>query len=755
MSSDQCDTPSVTLTEATDPDPARQATSPKPILISGQTPPTPSPVQGHASKRSLTGSDLFSGLRIISNVQQESDLNDPSGFPDCHVITSIDEFEFKGIIGCGSSAVVHSAIYLPLNKRVAVKVIDLDMFERNQIDELRTQILLFLDDTGSCLDIMKNSFPEGLDESSIAVILKQALEGLAYFHKNGHIHRDVKAGNLLMDEDGSVLLADFGVSSSLMETGGRGLRKTFVGTPCWMAPEVMEQAGYDYKADVWSFGITAIELASGHAPFAKLPPLKVLMMTLSNDPPTLVRETSKHKYSRLLKEMVDMCLNKDPSKRPTSEKLLQHPFFKQTKKKEYLIKTLLSEIQPLEQRQHRRIQQKEIFNAKTDEWNFNDDEEEQQPTSGSTDIHPPKRHISFGDVVIRSPQLNAEPSSALLNTNTSQPAEILAATPPKKSRFVIEDTTRDGVEQNKGLSSPGWPTASELTDTRFNNSYDVVETGVKIGRFSINQLSRQPSATEHASSASLDSKQMSRTVSHDNTGLGNNTNHTGNSSISHGASLSCDSVFASLGLPLARERSGQSRSFTTQYHPMDQEGLKGIMRAEHFKKIENTSSSGNHLAAEKADGTYHSPESSLSSISSSFPSYPYSRDQTFRVPCDPVIVAIFHSQIEEMLKHNEAQRLLLHDLFQTMSIKSKENGTTENMSDTQTLLAQQLHFGNSGKAGHHTNSFSEADLATIDSLQRQFELLTREKTTLKNENDSLRREIEQLQRKRSSDQAHE
>lgn len=168
---------------------------------------------------------------------------------------------------------------------------------------------------GSCLDIMKTRFPDGLDELSIATILKQTLEALLYLHKNGHIHRDVKAGNLLVDEDGTVLLGDFGVSSSLMETGERGMRKTFVGTPCWMAPEVMEQAEYDYKADIWSFGITAIELATGHAPFAKYPPLKVLMMTLSNDPPTLDREGTIHKYSKYFKEMIDMCLSKDPAKR--------------------------------------------------------------------------------------------------------------------------------------------------------------------------------------------------------------------------------------------------------------------------------------------------------------------------------------------------------------------------------------------------------------------------------------------------------
>lgn len=246
-------------------------------------------------------------------------------------------------VGFGSSAIVYHTTYLPLNIEVAVKMIDLDHFERDQIDELRREIQVmtlckhanllrilasFVHDSklwivtpylrgGSCLDIMKTGFRDGLDEAAIVTILLQALQGLDYLHRDGHIHRDVKAGNLLMDSDGTVQLADFGVSSSLMEDmERRGVRKTFVGTPCWMAPEVMEMTrGYDTKADIWSFGITALELAYGHAPFAKYPPMKVIYLTLSSAPPTLDRKRSKHKYSRTFKEMIDQCLQKDPNKR--------------------------------------------------------------------------------------------------------------------------------------------------------------------------------------------------------------------------------------------------------------------------------------------------------------------------------------------------------------------------------------------------------------------------------------------------------
>ncbi|PSR87575.1 Serine/threonine-protein kinase [Actinidia chinensis var. chinensis] len=276
-------------------------------------------------------------------------------------------------VGEGVSATVHRALCIPLNETVAIKVLDLEKCN-NDLEGIRREVqtMTLIDHPnvlrahcsfttghhlwvvmpymagGSCLHIMKSSYPEGFEEPVIATLLREVLKALVYVHSQGHIHRDVKAGNILVDSDGAVKLADFGVSACMFDTGDRQRsRNTFVGTPCWMAPEVMQQLhGYDFKADIWSFGITALELAHGHAPFSKYPPMKVLLMTLQNAPPGLDYERDK-RFSKSFKELVAACLVKDPKKRPSSDKLLKHHFFKHARPHDYLARTILDGLSPL------------------------------------------------------------------------------------------------------------------------------------------------------------------------------------------------------------------------------------------------------------------------------------------------------------------------------------------------------------------------------------------------------------------------
>lgn len=287
--------------------------------------------------------------------------------------TDPKEYKLYEEVGEGVSATVYRALCVPLNVLVAIKVLDLEKCS-NDLDGIRREVqtmslinhpnllraccsfanghqlwvVMPFMAAGSALHIIKTNFPDGFEEPVIATLLWEVLKALVYLHSQGHIHRDVKAGNILIDTNGAVKLGDFGVSACMFDTGNRQrARNTFVGTPCWMAPEVMQQLhGYDYKADIWSFGITALELAHGHAPFSKYPPMKVLLMTLQNAPPGLDYERDK-RFSKSFRDLVAACLVKDPQKRPSSEKLLKHSFFKQARSAEFLARSILEGLPPL------------------------------------------------------------------------------------------------------------------------------------------------------------------------------------------------------------------------------------------------------------------------------------------------------------------------------------------------------------------------------------------------------------------------
>ncbi|KAH0335439.1 Pkinase-domain-containing protein, partial [Aureobasidium melanogenum] len=253
-----------------------------------------------------------------------------------------DDYHMLEELGSGSFGVVYKAVEKATGDLVAIKHIDLEGSD-DDIQEIQQEIALLSTCSsehvtrykasfvrgvklwivmeylggGSCLDLLKSG---PITEAQIAIIMRELLLGLDYLHNTGKIHRDIKAANVLLSSSGRVKIADFGVAAQL--TNIQSQRLTFVGTPFWMAPEVIQEAGYDFKADIWSLGITAMELANGEPPHSQVHPMKVLFLIPKEKAPRLEGGT----WSREFRDFVALCLNKDADTRPTAKTLLKHKF---------------------------------------------------------------------------------------------------------------------------------------------------------------------------------------------------------------------------------------------------------------------------------------------------------------------------------------------------------------------------------------------------------------------------------------------
>lgn len=257
------------------------------------------------------------------------------------------QYEKRECIGRGSFGEVYKGVDLKTGKDVAIKLVDLERAD-DEIDIIQREIKvmsqisnpyvvqyyasLMQDSTlwivmeymsaGSLKQLLDDVGP--FPDDAIATVLKALCKGLDYVHKGAKLHRDIKAANILISNQGDVKLADFGVAGQMTMTVRQ--RNTFVGSPFWMAPEVIQESLYDEKADIWSLGITAIELATGLPPYATAHPYRALMLIPKNDPPRL-----DDTHSRLIRDFVAACLRKNPKDRPSAEQLLTHPFLRKAR----------------------------------------------------------------------------------------------------------------------------------------------------------------------------------------------------------------------------------------------------------------------------------------------------------------------------------------------------------------------------------------------------------------------------------------
>ena len=271
-----------------------------------------------------------------------------------------NEFDLIELVGQGNYGRVYKAMHKKTGKIYSAKIAYIE--KTNEVESFKKEInilsqcnnqyivhyfgsyikghqiwiILEFCDGGSLYELIK-ILPRNLNEEEIASIVCMILKGLIFLHENKKIHRDIKTENILLTHEGIAKLADFGVSTQLMHSFSKKITK--IGTPFYMSPEVILQNKYDYKCDIWSLGITTIEMAEGEPPFAKVKGYWVLKKIITHPPKGL---KNKEKWSSEFNDFVEKCLIYEPEKRPSAKELLQHPFILKYNRGNKLIAELIN-----------------------------------------------------------------------------------------------------------------------------------------------------------------------------------------------------------------------------------------------------------------------------------------------------------------------------------------------------------------------------------------------------------------------------
>ncbi|XP_036403808.1 misshapen-like kinase 1 isoform X3 [Megalops cyprinoides] len=386
-------------------------------------------------------------------------LRDPAGI-----------FELVEVVGNGTYGQVYKGRHVKTGQLAAIKVMDVTEEEEEEIKaeinmlkkyshhrNIATYYGAFVkksppghDDqlwlvmefcgAGSVTDLVKNTKGSSLKEDWIAYICREILRGLSHLHTHKVIHRDIKGQNVLLTENAEVKLVDFGVSAQLDRTVGR--RNTFIGTPYWMAPEVIAcdenpDSTYDYRSDIWSLGITAIEMAEGAPPLCDMHPMRALFLIPRNPPPKL----KSKKWSKKFIDFIEGCLIKTYPSRPSTEQLLKHPFIRDQPTERQVRIQLKDHIDRTRKKRGEKEETEYEYSGSEDEDENRNDERE-----SSSILNVPGESTLRRDF-LRLQQENKERSEALKRQQAQQAAQ--RRDPEEHKRQLLHDRQKRIEEQKE------------------------------------------------------------------------------------------------------------------------------------------------------------------------------------------------------------------------------------------------------------------------------------------------------------------